>query len=26
MHDGALAYLAKPFGMDDLRELLGRRQ
>jgi two-component system, response regulator, stage 0 sporulation protein F len=25
MHDGALAYLAKPFGMDDLRELLGRR-
>jgi two-component system response regulator (stage 0 sporulation protein F) len=26
MHDGALAYLAKPFGMDDLRELLGRRR
>lgn len=26
MHDGALAYLARPFGMDDLRELLGRQR
>jgi DNA-binding NtrC family response regulator len=26
MHDGALAYLAQPIGMDDVRELLGRRR
>jgi DNA-binding NtrC family response regulator len=25
MRQGALAYLARPFGADDLRELLGRR-
>jgi DNA-binding NtrC family response regulator len=25
MRRGALAYLARPFGLDDLRELLGRR-
>jgi DNA-binding NtrC family response regulator len=25
MRKGALAYLARPFGLDDLRELLGRR-
>ena len=25
MRQGAVAYLAKPFGADDLRELLGRR-
>jgi two-component system, NtrC family, response regulator AtoC len=25
MRKGALAYLARPFGADDLRELLGRR-
>lgn len=25
MRQGAIAYLAKPFGQDDLRELLGRR-
>jgi DNA-binding NtrC family response regulator len=25
MRKGAIAYLAKPFGADDLRELLGRR-
>jgi two-component system, NtrC family, response regulator AtoC len=25
MRKGALAYLARPFGVDDLRELLGRR-
>lgn len=25
MRKGAIAYLARPFGVDDLRELLGRR-
>lgn len=25
MRRGAIAYLARPFGVDDLRELLGRR-
>ena len=25
MRNGAVAYLARPFGMDDLREVLGRR-
>jgi DNA-binding NtrC family response regulator len=25
MRQGAVAYLARPFGVDDLRELLGRR-
>ena len=25
MRQGAIAYLAKPFNQDDLREVLGRR-